>query len=247
MGALIGILCAVVILGRYSLLNSFLYVVHRKSCLKINRAICTQGPRLVFACLKLYAHFKFEPDYSCVNDLPDQFLIICNHQSLLDIVVFYGYKKGWPVRFVAKNALGGHVPLVSVMLKTDQHCIIDKNAGASQMMQTLDAFSDRIIKNNWIPLIFPEGTRSKDGKIGRFHAAGFRRLTEKVQLPVVAFALDGGWNIRNLSKIIKNLHDGSYKIKALKVYDAPKTKQDQLAILEDAHKRISEQLVQWRS
>lgn len=249
MGALLAIICSSVVLLRYAILNSISYVIHKEWCLYINKKICLNAPRLIFACLKLYANFEFEPDYSIKKKLPEHFFVVCNHQSLLDIVVFFAYfhdMPGIPVRFISKKALGGHVPLVSVMLKTDGHCIIDRKGGPTQMMHTLDEFSDRVLQNKWIAVLFPEGTRSKTGELGVFHAAGFRRLSNNLKLPVVAFALDGGWNISNLRKIFANLRSGSYKLKGLHVYPAPENKEAQLAILDDAKARIEQQLAEWR-
>lgn len=247
MGAIIGILCIIVLLGKYALLNSLSYVINKKWCIHINYKICKKVPRQVFACLKFYSNFNFEPDYSIMKDLPEQFLIVCNHQSLFDIVALFGYFYGkHQLRFIAKDMLGGHVPLVSVMLKTDGHCVINRTGSPFKMMKELDSFSDRVKKHKWIPVIFPEGTRSKDGELGTFHAAGFRRLTNSLSISVVVFALDGGWKVRNIRQIIKNLHNGSYKLKGLKVYPAPENKEQQLNILNEAKFIINAQLQNWR-
>ena len=73
------------------------------------------------------------------------------------------------------------------------------------------------MQNDWIPVIFPEGTRSKDGSVGTFHAAGFRRFVDRCPLPVGVFAIDGGWRISKLGDMRKTLRGGRYRIKLLKV------------------------------
>ena len=65
-------------------------------------------------------------------------------------------------------------------------------------------------------------------------------------MPVAVCALDGGWQISSIRKIIQNLKGGSYKIKLLKVYEAPTTKEEQLKILEEGKTLIGEQLRKWR-
>lgn len=246
MGTFIAIFCLIHILAGCALLNSFFYVVNKKWCRRINSIIYRKVPRKMFACLKCYAHFEFKPDYTLAPSFPEQFMIIGNHQSLFDIVVFYLYFPQANIRFVAKNALGGHVPLVSAMLKADGHCLINQNGGPAHMMKTIDAFGKRCIENKWSPVIFPEGTRSKTGKVGTFHAAGFRRLAGNVKLPVIVFALDGGWQIRDILKIIKNLKSGAYYLKPLKLYPAPETKAEQVAILDEGKALIDRQLTEWR-
>lgn len=246
MGTVIAIACVVSILLNYSLLNSIFYVINKKWCYYLNRQICKQAPKRILACLRIYANFRFKPDYATLKDLPPQYLIISNHQSLLDILIFYAFLDADRVKFIAKSGLGGHVPLISVMLKTDGHCMIERTGHTTQVMTLLDKFSDRILQNNWLPLIFPEGTRSKTGKLGTFHAAGFRRLASNLNLPVVVFALDGGVQIGTLKKSLTNLKDEIYKIKALKVYPPPVTKQEQVAVLEDSKAVIQKQLDEWQ-
>ena len=249
MGVILGLACCLVVILKYAIANSIAYVIHKPWSTRITEHISVNAPREIFACLKMYANFRFEPDFSIVKDLPEHFLVICNHQSLLDIVVFFAYFRympGMPVRFISKKTLGGHVPLVSVMLKAGGHCIINREGGPTQMMKTLDTFSERVSKNKWIVVLFPEGTRTKTGNVGTFHAAGFRRLINNLKLPVAAFALDGGWQIRDLRKIISNLHSGSYKLKGLKVYPFPENKEEQIAVLDDAKACIENQLVEWR-
>lgn len=243
----IGLLCCIVLFAGYSVLAFICYLVNKKYCYRLNRHICDRLPRLLFACLGLYSNFHLVADYSILKDLPEQFLIISNHQSLFDILAFYVYFGGSRIKFIAKNTLGGHVPLVSVLLKTDGHCMIERKGSPSQNMKALDSFAERILKNNWLALLFPEGTRSKTGDLHAFHPAGFRRLCNKLNVPVVAFAVDGGSKIANLRKIVKNIHDGTYKIAGVKVYPAPYTKQEQIEVLTDARAEIEKKLEQWRA
>ena len=43
-----------------------------------------------------------------------------------------------------------------------------------------------------------------------------------------------------------NLKNGSYRVKILKIYDAPSTKEEQALILEESRKMIQNQLDEWR-
>lgn len=248
MGIIITLLCAFTMLSWRAVAIGVCYSVCRKACDWVNSELIVKpAPRLIFAILKQYVGFKFDGDYSFIDKLPNQYLAISNHQSLLDIVVHMHYYNGPRLRFVAKQELGGHVPLVSAMLKSGKHCIVKRTGSPMQAMKTVDKFAAHVTKNNLIPVIFPEGSRSKTGKLGTFHAAGFRRLLNSAPMPVAVFALDGGWKISSLTRVAKNLSNGAYKIKLLKVYDAPKTKEEQLQILEEGKLLIQEQLDKWRT
>lgn len=248
MGAFIAISCCLVLLSWRSALIGICHSVYRKGCDWVNsRVIVGPAPRLIFAVFKKYIGFRFEGDYSLIDKLPDQYLVISNHQSLLDIVVHMNYYNGTRLRFVAKEELGHNIPLVSPMLKSGKHCLVKRTGSPTQAMKSVDKFAEHVVKNNLIPVIFPEGSRSKDGELKTFHAAGFRRFLNSAPMPVAVCAVDGGWKLSSLTRLAKNLKGGAYRIKLLKVYDAPLTKEDQIKILEEGKALIQAQLDKWRS
>ncbi len=241
------VFCFLVFLAWFAFWLRFVYTFSRKAALKLNtEVIAKKVPHLMFACLKQYAGFKFEGDYSNIDDLPEQYLVISNHQSVLDIVVHMKYYNASKLRFIAKQELENHVPLVSLMLKSASHCMVKRKGSPSQAMKAVDKFAKHVKANDLIPAIFPEGTRSTTGELGTFHAAGFRRFLNTAPMPVAVFALDGGWEISSVTKIAKNLRGGAYKIKLLKVYDAPTNKNEQIQILTEAKELIQAQLDEWR-
>ena len=229
-----------------TLMITITYPLNHKWALFWSNWITHRTDRLFFAILKKYRGFEFLGDKQSKEGLPEQFLIVSNHQSLIDIVVYLVYFSGKEVRFVAKDTLS-KVPMVGKMLKTQGHCMVPRKGSASQAMKALETFGKRVNSDSSIlPLIFPEGTRSKDGKLGTFYSAGFRRLEETVKLPVAVCALDGGWKLSNVAMFLKNLKKGAYRVKVLKVYPCPNSKEDEKKILEEAPSLIQAQLDEWR-
>ncbi len=225
--------------------NIFAYPVSKKICLRISNYIVKVLAPRVFATLRFFVGFRFFGYDDLKKDLPENFIILSNHQSLLDIPLFMKFFHEREVRFVAKDALGRHVPLVSEMLRCQEHCIIPRKARPMDAMRYLEDFGKKCKNNNWIPIIFPEGSRTRDGNVGKFYSAGLRKLTE-TGLPVVVCALDGGYRLRDLGKILSNIKKGSYRVKILKIYDCPKTKEDCNSILEESRAIIQNQVEQWR-
>ena len=122
------ILCLICMIIPASIANIFAYPVSRKLSIKISYYINdVLAPRL-FAVLYTYRHFHFWGYDNLISELPENFIIISNHQSLLDIPVYMKFLKGRDLRFIAKDALGRHVPLVSEMLRAQQHCLIPRKA-----------------------------------------------------------------------------------------------------------------------
>ena len=240
------ILCLFSMVIPASVANILAYPVSRKLSIKISDYIVkVLAPRL-FAILYTYRHFHFWGYEDKKDELPENFILISNHQSLLDIPVYMNYFRGQEIRFIAKDALGRHVPLVSEMLRAQRHCIIPRKAKPMEAMRYISEFGKRVVEENQIPILFPEGSRTRDGNVGKFFSAGFRQLTESSGLPVVVGALDGGWQLRDLRKLVKNLKRGCYRVKILKIYDSPKTKEECNHILEEARVLMQQQVDEWR-
>ena len=240
------ILCLICMIIPASIANIFAYPVSRKLSIKISYYINdVLAPRL-FAVLYTYRHFHFWGYDNLISELPENFIIISNHQSLLDIPVYMKFLKGRDLRFIAKDALGRHVPLVSEMLRAQQHCLIPRKAKPMEAMRYISDFGKRVVERKQVPVLFPEGSRTRDGNVGKFFSAGFRQLTESTGLPVVVCVLDGGWKLRDLRKIVSNLKRGCYRVKILKIYDSPKTKEDCNQILEESRVLMQQQIEYWR-
>ncbi len=245
MSNIITICCLLLTVTIPAILNIFIYPVSKKLSSRLSDYIVRVCAPRVFATLSVYKNFKFIGYRNLKDKLPGQFLIMSNHQSLLDIPVYMNFLRDKDLRFVAKAELGRHVPLVSEMLRAHEHALVPRTGGATVAMRVLDSFAERVVQRGQIPVIFPEGTRSRDGALRSFYAAGFRRIMERAPMPVAVCALDGGWKISTLDGIIRNLHNGCYRVKILKIYPAPTSKQEQVRILEEGKELIQAQLDEW--
>lgn len=246
MSSVITLICLFGMVIPPSILNIIAYPISKRWSCKISDYIVkVLAPRL-FAILNKYRHFHFFGYEESKKQLPEQFTIISNHQSLFDIPAFMNFLRDKNVRFVAKDNLSRHIPLVSEMLRAHEHCMVPRRGSPMIAMKTVEKFGKRVIERNQIPIIFPEGTRTRDGNVGKFYSAGFRKLNESTGLPVVCCALDGGWQIRDMGKLMHNLKNGCYRVKVLKVFDCPKTKEEEVAMLEESRQLIQAQLEEWR-
>jgi 1-acyl-sn-glycerol-3-phosphate acyltransferase len=112
-------------------------------------------------------------------------IIICNHQSLLDILVlntlFIHFK------WVSKTELFS-LPFVGWLMALSGYIRIKRGKMESIKKMMLDC-SKAIQKGNSV-LIFPEGTRSVDGTLGRFREGAFR-LALKNQVSILPVKLTG--------------------------------------------------------
>jgi len=123
------------------------------------------------------------------------YLIISNHQSMLDIPMFGGILvRNFP-KYIAKRELGRGIPAVSLNLKHGGNALIDRG-DRSQALGEIRRVAQEASERGTAVVIFPEGTRSRDGELGRFRTAGAASMLDAApDLPVVPVAIDGSWKV----------------------------------------------------
>ncbi len=99
-------------------------------------------------------------------DPGSNYVIAANHSSLLDIPVLMGWLP-FRFRFLAKRELL-QVPFIGWYLRHDGHLLVDRKSLRSSIESTNECA--RLIREKHLSvLIFPEGTRTPDGQLQRFH------------------------------------------------------------------------------
>jgi 1-acyl-sn-glycerol-3-phosphate acyltransferase len=123
------------------------------------------------------------------------YAIISNHQSMFDIVLIGGLLFTNFPKYVAKKELGRWLPSISLNLRWGGNALIDRKDRA-QAVAAISDMTQTAQRRNVSVAIFPEGTRSRDGRLKTFRRAGSRALLEGAdQLPVVPVAVDGAWKL----------------------------------------------------
>ncbi len=122
-------------------------------------------------------------------------IIVANHQSTLDIpAVIVAFQKNHP-KFISKIELGKWIPSISYNLRYGGSVLIDRK-NPRQSVKDILMLGKHIEANNYAACIFPEGTRSKDGKIKTFMPAGIASLVKtSPSALVVPFAIDGDFEL----------------------------------------------------
>lgn len=101
-------------------------------------------------------------------------IIICNHSSFLDILVTIMLT---PKVILLTNKWVWHSPIFGLVVQLAEYYPVDEGAeGAIEKLR-------KKIDEGYSIVIFPEGTRSPDGKLQRFHKGAFY-LAEKLKIDI---------------------------------------------------------------
>ena len=109
-----------------------------------------------------------------------------NHQSLLDIPLLR-HAIGREIDLVAKAELV-KAPVVGYWITHLKSVTLDRN-DARQGVRAINKAIENV-KEGYTFGIFPEGTRSKDGKLNEFKK-GSLKIATKSKVPIIPFALSG--------------------------------------------------------
>ena len=117
-------------------------------------------------------------------DRSTPYVFVSNHQSIYDIPVLF-VSLPLQLRIIAKASLG-RFPVLGWHLRWTGHLLVDRaRAGVSTLKQVA-----RMMQRGHSLIVFPEGTRSRDGRVGRFRR-GLFLLAIEAGLPVVPVAVSG--------------------------------------------------------
>jgi 1-acyl-sn-glycerol-3-phosphate acyltransferase len=98
------------------------------------------------------------------------FILISNHQSLLDIVVLFKVFRHSHIVFIAKKELL-NVPILGWDIRMLGHVAIDRSNPKTSLIEL--AKVEKRIEEKLSVVLFPEGTRSLDGTLGEFKKGAF--------------------------------------------------------------------------
>ena len=137
-----------------------------------------------------------------LDNIPDDqaVLFVGNHISFFDIIVTYPLMKR-PTGYIAKKEIR-KVPFLSWWMYFVNWIFLDRKNPRQGLKSVLEA-SEKI-KNGTSIFLFPEGTRSKDGKLAEFKDGGFKIAT-KAKAPIIPIGIQGTSDIlENHFPIIKS-------------------------------------------
>jgi 1-acyl-sn-glycerol-3-phosphate acyltransferase len=134
---------------------------------------------------------SFRNKFNLPTDRP--LIIVSNHQSLNDIPTISWYLRKFHPKFVAKKELEKGIPSVSFNLRNGGSVLIDRTS-PKQALTLLKKLGQLIEKKTFSAVIFPEGTRSRDGHPKKFSENGLKMLVKFAPSSVIVpITINNSW------------------------------------------------------
>lgn len=172
------------------------------------------------------------------ENLPDEPAIIApNHASHFDIAALLGHLPGHN-RFAAKKELFRE-PVLGTVMKTLGMVPIDREDPTQSiaLLNKIEARGDGAFSL----IMFPEGTRSRDGRMGAFKNGAFT-LAIQLGRPIVPIAIHGTSSIMPAGKYLSIL-PGTVVLEVLEpIPTAGRGPEDRHALRDLVHERIATRL-----
>ena len=144
-------------------------------------------------------------------DKKQSYVFVANHQGPMDIFLVYGYL-GRNFKWMMKKSLR-KTPLIGYTCEKARHIFVDKS-GPKKIQETIEN-ARQTLQGGTSLVVFPEGSRSFTGHMGKFRKGAFQ-LADDIGLPVVPVTIDGsfdvltrmaGFNFVNHHKMRLIIHD----------------------------------------
>jgi 1-acyl-sn-glycerol-3-phosphate acyltransferase len=117
-------------------------------------------------------------------------IIVANHQSIIDICVLFRAMPV-PLRFVLKQELA-RVPFVGAYARAMGMVFIERQSARNASRKLHDAAA--LFGEGHSLCAFPEGTRSRDGRVGSFKGGVFK-LAIETGIPIIPVLIEGSGQV----------------------------------------------------
>lgn len=175
-----------------------------------------------------------------IRDPRRPYVVVSNHQSLADIPLLSHLP--WEMKWIAKEDLFD-IPIMGWMMRMAGDIPVDRESRRKGVQALHHA--GRYLQQKCSVMIFPEGTRSPDGRVRGFTDGAFH-LAIRAKVPILPVALEGSYGC--LPK--HNWKFGEPQEIFMKVFPPIETEgmtsRDVPILREKARRMIIEQVARWR-
>lgn len=180
---------------------------------------------------------------------PVSAIVLMNHQSVLDIPVGISLVTGPYPLIPARAKYGRGIPGISGLLKLARFPELLQGGRASRTeLDGLVEAARQVARGEQTLLMFPEGHRSRDGRILPFKISGLRLVFQTApERPVYLAIVDGLWQLRTFAETARSLAGTTARVRIVGPYTIPPDSGEWEAFAETLQRHMTQVLDQLRS
>lgn len=161
--------------------------------------------------------------FSIHGEIPrESCIVVMNHQSVLDIPIGLSLIPGPQTLIPTRDRYRRGIPAISPLARLARFPFVSQ--GASFARAELQAFVeavDRVDRGEACLLIFPEGHRTRDGRIGRFMRGGLRIALTRAGRPVYCVVADGMTSARTTREALAQVAGSNVTVSIVGPFTPP--------------------------
>lgn len=143
--------------------------------------------------LRTFLRVKVELKNEHLLPTNEGFLLVCNHQSLLDPILILGSFKRKDINFIMKKEIR-RIPIAGRWLYNSGYYFLNRQNNREGLQTVLNSIN--VLKKGKSIGVFIEGTRSKGPKLGEFHDASLK-MALKSGVKVVVCTIDNTYLVKS--------------------------------------------------
>jgi len=130
------------------------------------------------------------------------YVFVSNHQGIYDIFLIYGYI-GQPIKWIMKQSLR-KIPFVGIACEAAGFIFVD-NSSPQAAAKTIRTAEEKLKNGGASIAIFPEGSRTRTGKMGAFKKGAYQMALD-LKLPIVPITINGSYEVMPVQTYRINPH-----------------------------------------
>lgn len=168
-------------------------------------------------------------------DPKTSYVFVANHQGAYDIFAIYGFL-GHNFKWLMKIGLR-KFPVIGISCAAAGHIFVD-NSSPTAVRHTMEQ-AEKVLKDGMSVVVFPEGSRTRTGKMRSFRKGAYQ-LAMEFHLPVVPITIDGAYDVLPRGKWLPRW--GTIRLIIHKPVTPPANEADRQRVIDESYAAVQSAL-----